>query len=100
MRWIARTAGVLALAIATVGSALIVGMRTKWPPVDRGVRRFNRAVTNPLVLRSAGSPGAGASVIRHIGQSSGHSDDTPVGPFATDDGYVIALPSARCGCSA
>jgi deazaflavin-dependent oxidoreductase (nitroreductase family) len=67
-------------------------MRTKAPPVLRAVRRVNRAFTNPRVLRSAGSPGASASVIHHVGRSSGRSYRTPVGPFPADDGFVIALP--------
>ena len=55
------------------------------------VRRFNRVVTNPRVLRSAGSPGASA-VIRHVGRISGRSYETPVGPIAVGDDFVIALP--------
>ena len=55
-------------------------------------RRFNRAVTNPRVLRSAGSPGASASVIRHVGRVSGRRYETPVGPFAVGDGFVVGLP--------
>ena len=64
----------------------------KSPFVLDTVRSFNRAVTNPRVLRSAGSPGASASVIRHVGRTTGRSYETPVGPFPTSDGFVIALP--------
>jgi deazaflavin-dependent oxidoreductase (nitroreductase family) len=79
-------------ASAALATVFLLGMRTKSPAVVDRVRRFNRAVTNPRVLRSAGSPGASASVIRHVGRVSGRQYETPVGPFAVGDDYVIALP--------
>ena len=80
------------VALAAVATVFVVGMRTKSPAVVDRVRRFNRAVTNPRVLRSAGTPGASASVVRHVGRTSGHNYETPVGPFAVGDDFVIALP--------
>src|SRR5215213_2744877 len=80
------------MALGVVATVFVLGMRTKSPVVMDRVRRFNRAVTNPRVLRSAGSPGASASVIRHVGRVSGRSYETPVGPFAVGDDFVIALP--------
>ena len=91
-RWIVRLAVVPVVALAAIATVFVVGMRTKNPAVVDRVRRFNRAVTNPRVLRSAGSPGASASVIRHVGRVSGRSYETPVGPFAVADEFVIALP--------
>ena len=38
------------------------------------------------------SEGAYASVVRHVGRTTGRSYETPVETFATDDGFVIALP--------
>ena len=46
----------------------------------------------PLALKSAGTPGAYASVIRHVGRTTGRAYETPVGAVAIDDGFVIALP--------
>ena len=37
-------------------------------------------------------PGASASIIHHVGRTTGRSHATPVGPFAVDEGFVIALP--------
>ncbi len=91
-RLLARLVGATVVALAAVVTVFVVGMRTKSPAVLDRVRRFNRAVTNPRVLRSAGSPGASASVIRHVGRRSGRSYETPVGPFAVGDDFVIALP--------
>ena len=92
VRWLVRLVGVALLAAAAVATVFVVGMRTKSPVVTDRVRRFNRAVTNPRVLRSAGTPGSSASVIRHVGRVSGRSYETPVGPFAVGDDFFIALP--------
>ena len=91
-RWLVRLVAGAVVALATLATVFLVGMRTKSPFVVDRVRRFNRAVTNPRVLRSAGSPGASASVIRHVGRVSGRLYETPVGPFAVGDDFVIGLP--------
>jgi deazaflavin-dependent oxidoreductase (nitroreductase family) len=92
LRWIGRLVGVLVVAFAAIGVVFLVGMRTRSPLVQDVVRRFNRGVTNPRVLRTAGTPGASASVIHHVGRTTGRSRATPVGPFAVGDSFVIALP--------
>lgn len=92
VRWFVRLVGGTVVAFAVLATVFLVGMRTKTPAVVDRVRRFNRAVTNPRVLRSAGEPGASASVMRHVGRVSGRSYETPVGPFAVGDAFVIALP--------
>ncbi|MGZ4612806.1 MAG: hypothetical protein ACXV1K_06490 [Kineosporiaceae bacterium] len=43
-------------------------------------------------MRTAGSPGAYASVVRHVGRTSGRRYETPVVPVATDGGFVVPLP--------
>lgn len=92
MRIIALAAGALLLVVATLGIVFMVGMRTKYPPVLKAVRRMNRAVWNPRAMKTAGQPGAYASVIQHVGRTSGTPYETPIGPFPTDEGFVIALP--------
>jgi hypothetical protein len=92
LRWVVRIVGATVVGFAVLATVFLVGMRTKNPAVVDRVRRFNRAVTNPRVLRSAGEPGASASVIRHVGRLSGRSYQTPVGPYAAGDDFVIALP--------
>jgi deazaflavin-dependent oxidoreductase (nitroreductase family) len=79
------------LGLAAVMIAFVVGMRAKSPAVLDTVRRTSRAM-KPLVLRSAGTPGASASVIRHVGRVTGRPFETPVGAVAIDGGFVIALP--------
>jgi deazaflavin-dependent oxidoreductase (nitroreductase family) len=82
--------GVVAAFVAA-SLAFVVGMRKKWPPVQDRVRRASRAM-KPLVLKTAGQPGANTSIVRHAGRRSGTPYDTPVVAASTDDGFVIALP--------
>lgn len=83
--------GVIVVVVA-VGIVFVAGMRGKWPMVLRAVRRINRAFVNPRMLKSAGTPGAYASVIHHVGRTTGRGYETPVAAEPTDDGFVIALP--------
>jgi len=84
--------GGLVLAFIALLIVFLVGMRAKYPPVTDAVRRFNRKVTKPRAMETAGQPGAYAGVIRHIGRSSGTEYETPIGPFEIDEGFVIPLP--------
>jgi deazaflavin-dependent oxidoreductase (nitroreductase family) len=84
------TAGALAL-VAGLGAVFIIGMRRRSPTVIGAVRRVARA-TKGLQLRSAGSAGVYASVIRHAGRSSGMEYETPVRAVSDSGGFVIALP--------
>jgi deazaflavin-dependent oxidoreductase (nitroreductase family) len=83
--------GLFVLSAMFVG-VVLGGMRSKSPPVLNAIRRFNRSVSNPRQMATAGSPGAYASVIRHIGRTSGQEYETPIGAIATEDGFVVALP--------
>ena len=85
---IAWVAGVAAAAVAV----LAAGMRLKLGPVLTAVRRMNRRFVNPRQLRTAGRPGAYASVVQHVGRRSGATHRTPVVAVATEDGFAIALP--------
>lgn len=82
----------LVVAIAAVAVVYVVGMRRKWPAVVGAVRGFSRTVVNPRMLKTAGTPGAYASVVEHVGRRTGRAYRTPVVAEPTDDGFVIALP--------
>lgn len=88
---LATLAGILVAGLAAIALAYVVGMRVRSPLVLGPLIRLQRAVINPKQMRSAGMPGAYASVIRHLGRTSGRPYETPVGVVATDDGFVIAL---------
>lgn len=83
---------VVVLVLAAVGVTFFLGMRAKSPTVQGLVRRMNRRFGNPYQMRSAGQPGAYASIIRHVGRRSGTAYETPIVPFPIDGGFVIALP--------
>jgi deazaflavin-dependent oxidoreductase (nitroreductase family) len=90
-RAIGKLVGGLVLAVAAIGTVFVVGMRRKSPLVLDAVRRTGRA-TKGFVLPSSGKPGGIASVVRHVGRTTGRPYETPVQAVATDDGFVIALP--------
>jgi len=81
----------IVLAITALAVTFVAGMRRKSPLVLNAVKRSSRAM-KPLVLKSAGTAGASASVVRHVGRTSGRAYETPVVAVATDDGFAVALP--------
>jgi len=83
--------GALFVGVVVIALVFLLGMRTKSPLVLSPLIRLQRAIINPKQMRSAGTPGAYASVIRHRGRTSGRAYETPVGAVAVDDGFVIAL---------
>jgi deazaflavin-dependent oxidoreductase (nitroreductase family) len=84
-------AGVLLAVLVAIGLAYVLGMRTKSPLVHRPLIGLQKALINPRQMKSAGSPGAYAAVIRHRGRTSGRMYETPVGAVPADDGFAIAL---------
>lgn len=77
---------------ASYGAMIVVGIRTKSRPILTAVRRVNHAFWNPRAMRTAGQPGASASIVGHVGRTSGRSYETPVVAVPDGDGFVIALP--------
>ncbi len=92
LKRIAQIVAGLLLALLALSAVFFVGMRTKYAPVVTRIRRFNRAVTNPRAMKTAGQPGAMAASIEHVGRTSGTTYWTPIGPVVADDGFVIPLP--------
>jgi deazaflavin-dependent oxidoreductase (nitroreductase family) len=84
--------GAMVLAIVGMIAVFFFGMRAKCPPVMNVVRTFNRKVTKAQAMKTAGQPGAYAAIITHVGRTSGTEYETPVGPFVTDEGFIIPLP--------
>jgi deazaflavin-dependent oxidoreductase (nitroreductase family) len=84
-------AGVLTLGGVALGAIVLIGVRARVPLALDALRRFSR-LFDPLQMRTAGGPGAYASVVRHRGRKSGRPYATPVGAVSADDGFVIALP--------
>jgi deazaflavin-dependent oxidoreductase (nitroreductase family) len=89
---IAIVLALLVLVVVALGVVFVVGMRTKSPLVLDAIRGVARRLVNPRQLKSAGTPGAYASVIRHRGRKTGAPYETPVQAVRTGDGFVIPLP--------
>lgn len=82
---------VLFLALSAIAIVYVLGIRSKSSTVRHAARRFHHAVGNPLQMRSAGTPGTYASVIRHRGRTTGRTYETPVWAVPAEDGFVIAI---------
>lgn len=92
MRVVAVIIGTLIGAVLVLLGLLVAGMRWKVTPVVNTVRRMNRSLTNPRVMRTAGSAGTQTSVIEHVGRRSGQTYETPVDIIETATRLLIALP--------
>jgi deazaflavin-dependent oxidoreductase (nitroreductase family) len=84
--------GTLIGAAVVLLGLLVAGLRWQLGPVVDAVRRVNRSVTNPRVMRTAGSAQTQTSVIAHVGRKSGRAYETPVDVISTTTGLLIALP--------
>ena len=83
--------GALVLALAVLGVTFVIGMRTKSPIVLGPLVALSKAVMNPRQMRTAGTPGAFAGIIRHRGRRTGTAYATPVGVLADGDDFLIVL---------
>ncbi len=84
--------GAVVLGFAVLATAFVVGWRAKSGLVLGPIIWMSKKVMNPMQMRSAGTPGAYASIIRHRGRISGAAYATPVGAIADGDAFLVALP--------
>ena len=80
------------LGLAALAVAFVVGWRAKSRLVLGPIVWFSKKVMNPMQMRTAGTSGAYASIIRHRGRISGAEYATPVGVIADGEAFLIALP--------
>jgi deazaflavin-dependent oxidoreductase (nitroreductase family) len=92
MRVAAAIVGTLIGAVVVLLGVLVAGLRWQLGPVVDVIRRMNRSVTNPRVMRTAGTTATQTSVIVHIGRRSGRTYETPVDIIPARTGLLIALP--------
>jgi deazaflavin-dependent oxidoreductase (nitroreductase family) len=88
---VAMVAGAVVVGLVAIALVFVAGWRRKSRFVFSPLIGLQRAVINPRQLQSAGTPGAYAALIRHVGRTSGRPYQTPVGAVATDDGFLVAL---------
>lgn len=91
MTEVAIIVGSIGAGIAVIGLGYVVGMRRKWRIVLMPMIALQRTLMNPAQMRSAGTPGAYAGIVRHRGRTSGKAYATPVGIVSVDDGFLVAL---------
>ena len=84
--------GAVVLGFAVLATAFVVGWRAKSGLVLGPIVWMSKKVMNPMQMRSAGTPGAYASIIRHRGRVSGAAYATPVGVVADGEAFLVALP--------
>ncbi|WP_110590074.1 nitroreductase family deazaflavin-dependent oxidoreductase [Microbacterium suaedae] len=85
-------AGIVIAILAIPLIALVISLRTKWRPGVTFVRHLGRDRFNVVAMRTAGTPGASAQVIRTIGRRSGREYRTPIGLRRTPTGWLVTLP--------
>jgi deazaflavin-dependent oxidoreductase (nitroreductase family) len=88
---LAAIAGGVVLLVGLLAGTFFLGMRSKNPIVLGAVIWLSKVGLNRVQMRTAGTPGAYAGIVRHVGRVSGRAYETPVSPVPTDDGFAIAL---------
>src|SRR4051794_41914495 len=88
----ALSVGAVAGTALVLLSVLVAGMRWNLSPVVDALRRVNRSLTNPRVMRTAGATRNQTSGIRHEGKTSGRGYETPGDVVTTAHGFLIAPP--------
>jgi deazaflavin-dependent oxidoreductase (nitroreductase family) len=84
--------GVVVLGLAALAIAFVMAWRKKSGLVLGPIIWMSKKFMNPVQMRSAGTPGAYASIVRHRGRISGAEYETPVGVVTDGDAFLIALP--------
>jgi deazaflavin-dependent oxidoreductase (nitroreductase family) len=92
MRAVVVVVGTLVAGVVTFFGLLLAGLRWQVGPALDVIRRMNRSVTNPRVMRTAGTFVTQTSVIEHVGRNSGRSYQTPIDVIESPTGLLIALP--------
>ena len=88
---LASIVGAIVLVLGLLAGTFFLGMRSKNPIVLGAVIWVSKTWLNKSQMRTAGTPGAYAGIVRHVGRISGRAYETPVSPVPTDDGFAIAL---------
>ena len=85
----------IVLGCTGLAVAFVVGWRAKSMLVLGPIIWMSKRFMNPMQMRSAGTPGAYASIVRHRGRTSGAEYETPIGVVADGDTFLVALPYGR-----
>lgn len=89
---VAMIVGTVVVGVVLLFGLLMVGLRWQVGPVLDFIRRMNKSVSNPRVMRTAGTTETETSVIEHVGRTSGRAYQTPIDVIPTATGLMVALP--------
>jgi deazaflavin-dependent oxidoreductase (nitroreductase family) len=84
--------GAVVIGLAALAAAFVIGWRVKSPLVLRPIIAMSKRFMNPAQMRTAGTPGAYAGIVRHRGRVSGTEYETPIGIVADGGSFLVALP--------
>jgi len=84
--------GVVVVGFTVLAVAFVVGWRAKSGLVLGPIIWLSKKLMNPMQMRTAGTPGAYASIVRHRGRTSGAEYETPIGVVADGETFLVALP--------
>lgn len=82
----------IVLIVVALVVTFVVGMRRKSAILFRVLRWAMRRFFNPRQMRTAGTAGAYAGIVRHRGRRTGTEYETPIVAAVTEDGFVVGLP--------
>lgn len=92
MRRFARAVIVMVGVVAAVEAFLVWAFRSRNPWAIQLIRRFNKHVLNPIMVRFSGRTGFYAATLQHVGRRSGTPYATPVLAHHVHEAIVIPLP--------
>lgn len=91
----ARRLVVAAVVAVALRALIVITLRVASRAALDRIRRFNKRVLNPLMLRLAGRSHWYAGYLEHVGRRSGRTYRTPVVAVPLLDGFAIPLPYGR-----
>ncbi|GAA3420896.1 nitroreductase family deazaflavin-dependent oxidoreductase [Rhodococcus aetherivorans] len=82
--------GGVVLVVDTVFTVIrVVVWRSRWKPALTALRRYNKVVLNPVILKRGGKT---VTAVHHVGRTSGRPYVTPVWAERSGQSFFIHLP--------
>ena len=95
MKYVVRVLATFLVAAAIGFMLFVFAFRSRNPAIRFRMRQMNAKMNAQMMadgdLKNMGQPGGPASIVRHVGRTSGEPYETPVQAFAVDDTFLIPL---------
>jgi hypothetical protein len=92
MKWILKVLRAVIALYLVAAVAVVVFSKLAGGRRSGQIRRFNRDTLNPWMMERAGGEHWYASVVRHVGRTSGREYETPVVMHPVGEHLAIPLP--------